>query len=217
MLLGPRLRGATIVSDLFAENCHILWVEGASACVVVDPGLNPERVLDALREQGLVPAAILVTHGHADHIAGNAALKEAYPGAPLVVGRIDAPKLTDPWLNLSAPFDMPLTSPPADRLVDPGDRLEFGDLEFEVRLTPGHSSGHVVFVWTRDEPYVVVGGDVLFAGSVGRADFPDGDFDQLLTSIRRQLYTLPDDTIVLTGHGPATTIGEERRHNPFTR
>ncbi len=128
----------------------------------------------------------------------------------------DEPKLTDAELNLSASFGVAVVSPPADTLLRDGDIYEAAGLQFEVRETPGHSIGHVVFIY-RGEPVHVFGGDVLFAGSVGRIDIPDGDFEALATGIRGKLYTLPDDTIVLPGHGPTTTIGREKRTNPFVR
>src|SRR6185369_13316894 len=119
-------------------------------------------------------------------------------------------KLTDPQKNLSAQFGIPITSPPADQFVNEGDAIEFAGFTLQVREIPGHSSGHVVFICRELTPPVVFGGDVLFAGSVGRTDFPDGDFEQLAAVIREKLFVLPDETIVLSGHGPETTIGEEK-------
>ncbi len=133
----------------------------------------------------------------------------------MVIGAGDAEKLTDPQKNLSARFGVPITSPPADQFVKEGDAIEFAGFTFQVREIPGHSSGHVVFICRELTPPVVFGGDVLFAGSVGRTDFPDGDFEQLAAGIREKLFMLPDETIVLSGHGPATTIGQEKRSNPF--
>ncbi|MEX2560862.1 MAG: MBL fold metallo-hydrolase [Pirellulales bacterium] len=206
---------ACIVSAPFAENSYVAHLDRRSDCLVFDPGLEPGRILEYLDDNGLTPAAILNTHGHADHIAGNAAMKQRWPHCPLVIGRLDAPKLSDPESNLSAMFDLPLISPPADVLVDDGQWYRAAGFELEVRLIPGHSSGHVVFVWLAHQPPHVFGGDVLFAGGVGRTDFPDGSFQQLAAGIRGKLFTLPDETVVLPGHGPATTIGIEKRTNPF--
>lgn len=183
--------------------------------MVVDPGLEPGRILAVMRDAGLEPAAILCTHGHADHIAGNAALKKAFPQVPLIIGEGDAPKLIDPDLNLSALFSAPLVSPPADRVVRHGDSVQAAGMSFQVLETPGHSSGHVVFLYKGQEPWVVFGGDVLFQGSVGRTDFPDGDTDLLFASIRDKLFTLPPETEVYPGHGEPTTIGEEMDTNPY--
>jgi glyoxylase-like metal-dependent hydrolase (beta-lactamase superfamily II) len=133
----------------------------------------------------------------------------------LVIGVGDAPKLTDPTLNLSAAFGAALFSPPADRTVDEPDRFDAAGLALEVLAAPGHSVGHVVFLSRQTAPWRLFGGDVLFRGSIGRTDFPDGDFDALRRAIHTKLFTLPDDTIVLPGHGPATTIGQEKRTNPF--
>jgi hydroxyacylglutathione hydrolase len=209
------LRIETIESAPFGENTYVAHLSGASDAVVVDPGMEPESIIAYLERERLTPAALLITHGHSDHIAGNASMKDRWPDCPLVIGRGDAPKLTDPWANLSAPFGMKLVSPPADQLLDHGDFYEIAGLKFEVREIPGHSSGHIIFLCRQVSPWVVFGGDVLFSGSIGRTDFPDGDFQQLASGIWQHLFTLPADTRVLPGHGPETTVGEEKRHNPF--
>lgn len=210
-----RLHLAVIVSELFQENAYIAHLEGRSDCLVFDPGLDSQAIIDKLTQLKLEPAAILNTHGHADHIAGNRAMKRTWPDAPLVIGANDASKLTNPIENLSRSHGMDLISPGADQLVSEGDLYKGAGLELEVLETPGHSIGHVVFVWKTGTPWVVFGGDVLFQGSIGRTDFPDGSFEQLAAAIRNKLYTLPDDTLVLPGHGPTTTIGFEKQHNPF--
>ncbi|MDA1051868.1 MAG: MBL fold metallo-hydrolase [Planctomycetota bacterium] len=210
-----RLHLAVVVSELFQENAYIAHLEGRLDCLVFDPGLDSGAMIDQLAEMKLTPAAILNTHGHADHIAGNGAMKEKWPAAPLVIGTNDASKLTDPIENLSRSYGVDLISPAADKLVNEGDVYAGAGLDLEVYDTPGHSIGHVVFVWKAGSPWVVFGGDVLFQGSIGRTDFPDGSFEQLASSIRNKLYTLPDDTLVLPGHGPTTTIGFEKQHNPF--
>jgi len=204
-----------ITSEAFEENAYLAYLPTRSDCVVFDPGLEPEKILTAVFERKLEVVAILCTHGHADHIAGNRALKEHWPDAPLIIGVGDAIKLIDSAENLSAGYGVPLTSLPADQTVSEGDVVECAGLRFEVRETPGHSSGHVVFIASELTPIQVVGGDVLFSGSVGRTDLPGCSFEVLERSIREKLYTLPDETIVLPGHGPATTIGKEKRTNPF--
>jgi len=199
----------------FDENTYIAYFEPREDCLVIDPGLDPEAILSVLEDVKRTPTAILCTHGHADHIAGNAALKQRWPQCPLIIGQGDAPKLTDPQLNLSAGFGLSLTSPAADRTVSEGDMLDLAGFQLAVREIPGHSSGHVVFVVRNLQPMRVLGGDVLFAGSVGRTDFPDGSFTVLKRSIHEKLFSLPDETIVLPGHGPPTSIGHEKQTNPF--
>ena len=204
-----------IVSMPFGENTYIAHFEGRSDCIVFDPGLEPQAIFRYLDEHHLTPAALLCTHGHSDHIAGNRAMKQRWPACPVVIGAGDAPKLTDPDLNLSAPFGFPIVSLPADRTVVEGERFDAAGFELDVREAPGHSIGHVVFLCKQVEPWRVFGGDVLFRDSIGRTDFPDGDFDALRRAIHEKLFTLPDDTIVYAGHGEDTTIGREKRANPF--
>jgi hydroxyacylglutathione hydrolase len=214
-LIAQTLRLASIVSMPFAENTYLAHLPGRSDCLVVDPGLEPDKILDYLDTNGLTPAVILNTHGHGDHIGGNGALKRRWPDCPLVIGRGDEVMLSDPRLNLSGDFGVDLVSPPADVLVAEGDTYQAAGFDLEVVEIPGHSPGHVVFIWRGSDPILVFGGDVLFAGSVGRTDFPGGSFHRLATGIHARLFTLPDDTIVLPGHGEPTTIGREKRTNPF--
>ncbi len=211
----PDFQFATILSHPFEQNTYVARLKDRSDCVVIDPGLEPAKIIGYIEQQRLVPAAILNTHGHSDHVAGNAAVKKRWPDCPLVIGAGDAAKLTDPWLNLSANFGAPLVSPAADVTVNDGDSYEAGGFEWQVRSIPGHTAGHVVFLWEGAEPPVVFVGDVIFAGSIGRTDFPDGNLRQLVLGIRSKLFTLPNETILLPGHGPATTVGEEKRSNPF--
>lgn len=212
---GPEYEIEAVESAPFGQVAYVAWRPGRDDALVVDPGFDVESIRALLDRHGRRLAMILNTHGHADHIAGNAALKDAFPGAPLLIGRNEAHLLTDPETNLSAPFGVPFTSPPADRLVDDGEPLEVAGFSFEVREIPGHSPGSVVFVSRGLEPPFVFGGDVLFAGSVGRADKPGDDPRALFEGIRGKLFDLPDDTLVLPGHGPTTTVGQERRTNPF--
>lgn len=214
--MANQLQIQTIVSMPFEENTYVVWRPDSRDAVVFDPGLEPDLILAFLDEQSLNVAAILNTHGHADHIAGNEAMKRRYPKAPLVIGVNEQKMLLDANLNLSAPFGMAIISPPADQTVAEGETVEFAGITLEVREIPGHSPGHVVFI-VHDAPKIVFGGDVLFRGSIGRCDFPGGSMAQLDAGIRTKLYTLPDDTVVYPGHGPVTTVGHEKRTNPFVR
>jgi hydroxyacylglutathione hydrolase len=214
-MAGPDYEIEVVESAPFAENAYVLWRRGGTEALVVDPSFDTDPILERLDREGLALAAILNTHGHADHIAGNAAIKEIFPNSPLIIGSNDSSLLQDAEANLSAPFGMPLTSPPADRVVNHGERLELAGFSFEVREIPGHSPGSVVFICRDFEPVFVLGGDVLFAGSVGRTDLAYGDGPLLYAGIRSNLFDLPDDTLVFPGHGPPTTIGRERRTNPF--
>lgn len=205
----------TIESQPFGENSYILWLEGSSEAIVVDPGFEPEVIVEFLLERGLSVAAILNTHGHVDHIAGNRALKEAFPDAPIIIGHGDAEMLIDADLNLSAGFGMPVISPPAERTVHEAETVSVAGMDFLCWEIPGHSPGHVVFYLHGQQPGLLLGGDVLFRGSIGRTDFPRGNHAQLLKGIREKLWVLPEDVVVYPGHGPVTTIGHEKRTNPF--
>jgi glyoxylase-like metal-dependent hydrolase (beta-lactamase superfamily II) len=212
--MSAALHIRTLVSMPFEENTYVIWRPHSTECVVIDPGLQPELIEECLLEQGLTLRAILNTHGHADHIAGNESLKRLAPEAPLIIGSGDAGMLTDAQANMSASFGFAVVSPNADRTVKEGDTVEAAGVTFRVLEIPGHSPGHVVFVY-EDTPVQVFGGDVLFRGSIGRYDFPGGNGSLLLEGIRRKLFTLPADTVVYPGHGPVTTVGHEMQTNPF--
>jgi hydroxyacylglutathione hydrolase len=204
----------SVVSRPFDQNAYLAWRRDETQAVVIDPGFDTDTLLAALKREGLGVAAILDTHGHADHIAGNLAMKQAFPDAPLWIGRNDRALLLEPALNMSASFGMPFCSPDADRIVSDDDRIAVAGFVFLVREIPGHSPGSVVYICDQFDPPIVFGGDVLFAGSIGRTDL-GGDLGQLLDGIRSKLFVLPDSTVVYPGHGPATTIGQEKRSNPF--
>ena len=207
----------TIESAPFAENSYVVWREGGAEALVVDPGFEPNAILEFLTQHGLTTVAIINTHGHVDHMAGNTDLKRAFPAAPIVIGERDAPMLTDAELNLSGPFGMPVTSPSADRLVREGETIAAAGIALEVYDVPGHSPGHVVYVIREMNPPIVLGGDVLFRGGIGRYDFPGGSFQALKSNIERVLWPLPPGTVVYPGHGPVTTVGHEKQTNPYLR
>lgn len=190
----------------FQSNCYVLK-DGGEA-MVIDPGEPSAAVERALA--GHRVAMIFNTHCHIDHAGGNAAMKRA-TGAPLVIHAADLP-----WLQAlqqqGMMFGVPVeSSPEPDRFIEEGDTITVGGTTMKVLHAPGHAPGHVILVGDG----FVIGGDVLFQGSIGRTDLPGGDYETLIHSIRTKLLPLPDNTVVYSGHGPATTIGEERRSNPF--
>lgn len=197
----------------FQTNCYLIRPASQAECWVVDPGLGVEPALDRLSELGLRVERIVLTHGHADHIAGVAAIQSAHPQAVITAPADDARMLTDPVLNLSAPFGLSLTAPPAQELVRPGDELHLGATCWQVLDTSGHTPGGVSYYCAEAETALV--GDALFAGSIGRCDLPGSDYDRLVESIRRNLLSLPTATRILPGHGPATTVADEARTNPY--
>ncbi|HUU23237.1 MAG TPA: MBL fold metallo-hydrolase [Phycisphaerae bacterium] len=204
----------TLVLGDFAANCYVLVEEGSpGTCWVVDPGLGVEALLDHLRKKALTPRRILLTHCHGDHTAGMAAVKAAFPEAVLTAPSAEAARLSDPMMNLSGLFGFHLVVPEPDETVGAGEELAMGGLTWRVLATPGHTPGGVCFHCPAAS--VVITGDTLFATGVGRTDLPGGDTQAMLESIRTVLLALPDDTRVLPGHGPPTTIGAERRSNPF--
>jgi glyoxylase-like metal-dependent hydrolase (beta-lactamase superfamily II) len=197
---------------VFQVNSYLLHCEETGECVVVDPGDEPEILLRRLDALDVRPVAILNTHGHLDHVAGNAALRSRFD-APILMHPDDR-FLVDGFEEQAAMFGLRLAPPPPpDGDLVPGKAFTFGSCAVDVLFTPGHSPGHVTLLHGRD----AISGDVLFAGSIGRTDLPGGDLDTLLDTIDRVLVPLGDDVAIHPGHGPSTTIGAERRSNPFLR
>ena len=191
-------------------NCFIVGCEETRQAAVIDPGDEADRILYKLAGHKLTVTSIINTHGHFDHVSANRELKNA-TGAELIIHAADAPMLTS-LSEMAAAFGLSCdNSPPPDRTVDEGDTIAFGSIEMKVLHTPGHSPGGISLV-CGDKVFV---GDTLFAGSIGRTDFPGGDFDTLISAIRTKLFPLGDEVMVLCGHGPETTIGREKRTNPF--
>jgi glyoxylase-like metal-dependent hydrolase (beta-lactamase superfamily II) len=193
-------------------NCIILGCDETQNGVVIDPGDDVPRILKIIEEAGLDLRYIVNTHGHFDHVGGNAALKAATE-APILIHPEDAPmlgQLTASARNFGLNAE---NSPDPDRLIEEGEIIEFGTLSLKVLHTPGHTPGGVSLAMDGK----VFVGDTLFAGSIGRTDFPGGDYGTLIHSIQQKLFSLDDEVVVYTGHGPETTIGQEKRTNPFAR
>lgn len=191
-------------------NCYIAWCEFTKKAVVIDPGGDPARILSALRSEGLSVDAIINTHGHADHVMANTKIQEVTK-APLWIHSADADMLGSGSRNLSSFLGGATSCGTADRLLKDGDVLTIGEFAIKVLHTPGHTPGGICLLSDK----AVFVGDTLFAESIGRTDFPGGSYSQLINSIKTKLMTLEDDVKAYPGHGPATTIGWERRQNPF--
>jgi glyoxylase-like metal-dependent hydrolase (beta-lactamase superfamily II) len=204
------MKVVSVPNGRFMENCYLVADETRKECAVVDPGEETGPIARALTDLGMRAVGIWLTHAHIDHVLGVPELKRI-TGAPVYLHPGDRP-LYDRVVQQAAAFGMRASPlPPPDREFAHGDEVRVGDLAFAVRHTPGHSPGSVSLVGS-DAVFV---GDVLFLGSIGRCDLPGGDMDTLLQSIRRELLSLPDDTIVYSGHGSETSIGHERATNPF--
>lgn len=191
-------------------NCYIVYSETTKEAMIIDPGGDAGRILASVANAGLHVKYIVNTHGHADHVLANMKIKEA-TGAELLVHKEDSGMLTSPQLNLSTFIGGGAVCGPADKVLADGDTLDIGELKFDVFHTPGHTPGGISLYCDG----ILFSGDTLFAESVGRSDFPGGSHRQLIESIRQKLMVLDDEVKVYPGHGPETTIGWERRMNPF--
>ena len=204
----------TLVLGGFETNSYVVRADdGARECVVVDTGLSAEPLIEFLVAEKLEPVAVVFTHGHADHIAGLNLLREKWAGIKVAIHADDAGMLTNPMTNLSVMTGVSFSAEAAEIVIAEEGVVEFAGISFEVLHTPGHTPGGIC-LYCADEG-VVFGGDALFASSIGRTDFPGGNYEQLIESIKSKLLVLPDETKVYTGHGPATTIGAEKQFNQY--
>jgi glyoxylase-like metal-dependent hydrolase (beta-lactamase superfamily II) len=197
----------------FAQNCSVVWDEATREAAVIDPGGDLDQIRDVLAREGLKLTKILLTHAHIDHAGGTADLAREL-GVPIEGPHIDDKFWIDALPKQSQMFGLPPAEAFApDRWLAQGDTVRVGGVEMDVRHCPGHTPGHVIFFHPPSRLAFV--GDVLFKGSIGRTDFPRGDYDTLIRSIREQLFSLGDDVTFVPGHGPLSTLGEERRGNPY--
>lgn len=214
--MKPIIYQLVVAKGIVDTNCYVYACPETRAAAVIDPGAFNARevksILDVLADRRLAASVIINTHGHVDHIAGNGAVKDA-TGARLMIHELDAPMLVSDKLSGAAMFGFECKPVAADALLAGGQVVQVGKLGLEVRHTPGHTPGGISLVGDG----VVFSGDTLFAASIGRTDLSGGSEAVELKSIREQLLTLPDDTVVRPGHGPRTTIGREKQVNPYLR
>ncbi len=201
-----------LMVGLLQVNCYVLGDEKTREAVVIDPGGDPDDILEVLQHEKLKLKLIIDTHGHFDHVDANQPLKEATQ-AQIAIHPGDARMLSQPSQEALFFTGGHLKQSQADVLLNEGDILTFGEYRLKVLHTPGHTPGGISLV-LENQPLVYVG-DTLFAGSIGRTDFPGGSFEALINSVRTKLFPLGDHYIVYPGHGPVTTIGEEKKYNPF--
>ncbi|MFQ5583436.1 MAG: MBL fold metallo-hydrolase [Calditrichia bacterium] len=197
---------------IFAVNNYLIHSPGSPNAILIDACEDTQSILDKISELNLKLIYLINTHGHGDHIAGNGEIIKQ-TGAKLMIHPADVPFLNNPSLNLSAFLGTSLESPPPDRLLNEGDTVELDDIRLEVRHTPGHTPGHISLIGDG----VAFVGDVIFFESIGRTDFPQSSYEQLIQSIQTKIYTLPDSTVLYNGHGPETTVAHEKDFNPFVR
>lgn len=198
----------------FQTNCYCLRTSDAeAACLLIDAGLGAGSLVDFLKQNKLKPLTLILTHGHIDHIAGLDLLRQNFPDIKIAIYADDANMLSSPVKNLSIAAGQIFKTEPADIILRSEGLVEFSPFTFDVMHTPGHTPGGICLYSAENKLAFV--GDTLFAGSIGRTDFPGASFEKLMNSIRTKLLTLPDDTAIYTGHGPITTIAREKQSNPF--
>lgn len=200
-----------VVGEMEA-NCYLILCGDGKEGLIIDPGDEAERILKEILHWQVRIRYIINTHGHIDHIGANATLKEKLEeNPPLLIHSRDGEMLTDPQKNLSLLMGSPFTSPPPDAFLEEGSIIECGNTLFRVLHTPGHTEGSISLIQDK----TIFTGDTLFSGSVGRTDFPGGSWKRLMESIREKILILPEETLILPGHGDYSTVGKEKRENPF--
>jgi len=203
-----------LILGAYQTNCYILRAsEAVKDCLIIDTGLEAGELVNFLEVHKLNPVAVVLTHGHADHITGLAALRSRFPNIKVYIHKLDAEMLTETDSNMFAFVKQPFSVESADFLIEESNAIEEAGINLDVLHTPGHTPGGIS-LYSKDDGIVFVG-DTLFADSVGRTDMPGGSATQLLKSIKEKLCILPNETVVYPGHGPITTIAQEKAHNPF--
>ena len=207
------MRIETVVVGPLEVNCYIVWDPETMEGAVIDPGAEGKRIERIIEVTKIKLKYIINTHGHVDHIGANKDIKDAFPDAQLVIHEKDLPLLRNALNSFIAPMVGAKASPEPDVLLKEGDTISFGSISLEVIHTPGHTPGSICLY----TPGLMFTGDTLFAGSVGRTDLPMSEPEKLIPSIKNKILKYPDDTVILPGHGPSSTIGNEKRYNPFLR
>ncbi len=202
----------TIVVGPFEVNCYLYWDETAKEGVIIDPGADADKIFSEVEKSGFSPVAVLLTHGHGDHIGALKQVKKRYE-IPVYIGEGEEDLLSNPSANVSALIGQPIVAPPPDHLVIENQLLVVGPHQFRVLSTPGHTPAGVCYL--DEQNGILFTGDTLFWGSIGRTDFPGSSHEQLIQSITSKILTLPDRIVCYPGHGPETTVGGERANNPF--
>ena len=208
-----KLNVKTYCLGMWQTNSYVISIEGSGKCWIIDAGFDPEKMVAEIVEKKFEPELLIYTHAHLDHIAGTAVIKEAFPQIKTAISEVESDFLGDPAKNLSSTAGMNVTADDADKLLTDGQELDFEGISFRVINTPGHSPGGICLY--QADSGVLFSGDTLFQGSVGRYDFPTSNGEDLFKSIKQKLMPLPDATKVFPGHGEATTVGQEKKHNPF--
>jgi hydroxyacylglutathione hydrolase len=199
-----------VIVGAIETNCYIVYDEETKECAVIDPGAEAEKIIHLIHQKDLKPIMIINTHGHVDHVGANKDLIDEY-SVPLLIHSADSPML-DKVEQMELSFFLGAKdSPPPDKFLVEGEKVEIGSVQLKIIHTPGHSPGSVSLLGDG----LLFSGDTLFWGGVGRTDLPGGSWNELVRSIKEKILTLPEETLVLPGHGPKTTVGQEKRSNPF--